>query len=165
MSVRVLDMSKVKKVESARQKGIVAWEADPYKSTPGSITLSAPDKGTESDPLLRGFTNASFLHVDVDKASRRVVKGDEVEFDLYVLPNSSYARARNLTVSCTKRDRMIGEQIRMFEEAGVSKEHGVIDSIKGREFGFIKACDRADHLFFRLDDLVDSETLCNEVPQ
>ncbi|CAE7566232.1 unnamed protein product, partial [Symbiodinium microadriaticum] len=155
VSVRVMDPSKVQQVEG-RQRGVVSWEADPYKVSPGTVALG------EEGAHARLATSASFLHADVDKGSRRVMKGDEVEFDLFVIPNTSYAKAKNLMVLRTKRDRLISDQIRMFEEAGVKMEQGVIDTIKGREFGFIKACDRADHLFFRLDDIIDQETLCNE---
>lgn len=162
-NVRIVDNSKVQKMEE-RQRGIVTWESDPYKTTPGTIALGSEAEGASS--LKRTGPNcASFLHPDVDKGSRRVMKGDEVEFDLYTIPSGGYSRARNVTVLRTKRDRLVSDQIKMFAEAGVAMEQGVIDSIKGREFGFIKGCDRADHLFFRLDDLVDQETLCNEVRQ
>lgn len=159
-NVRVVDNSKVQKMEE-RQRGIVTWESDPYKVTPGTIALA----GRESDgnDERTGPNCVSFLHADVDKGSKRVMKGDEVEFDLHTIPSSGYSRARNVTVLRTKRDRLVSDQIKMFTDAGVAMEQGVVDSIKGRDFGFIKGCDRAEDLFFRLDDLVDQETLCNEV--
>jgi hypothetical protein len=163
-NVRIVDNSKVQKMEE-RQRGIVTWESDPYKTTPGTIALEGGETEGASSLKRTGPNCASFLHADVDKGSRRVMKGDEVEFDLYTIPSGGYSRARNVAVLRTKRDRQVSDQIKMFAEAGVAMEQGVIDSIKGREFGFIKGCDRADHLFFRLDDLVDQETLCNEVRQ
>ena len=93
---------------------------------------------------------------------RRIAKGDEVEFDLYYIPGTQYAHARDITLLMTKRNRHIAEQIQLFTKAGVLQEHGVIDSIKG-DYGFIKSCDRADQLFFRLDDLVDEAIRPNEV--
>lgn len=139
-----------------RYRGVISWDADPYKNTPGVLTLSNP-QNTQVP------TTISFLSNDVTKTAniRRVNKGDEVEFDLYVIPGTQYARAKDLVMFRSKRDRQIAEQIQLFTKAGVLPEHGVIDSIKS-DYGFIKSCDRPDQLFFRLDDIMDETTRPNE---
>ena len=153
--MRVLNPSLIEQVEG-RQRGLISWEADPFKSIPGSITL------LENSTIV-GPTTASFLHADIDKSGRRVVKGDEVEFDLFILPDTHYAKATNIRVVRTRRDRVVQEQIQMFEEAGVKMEQGIIDTIKGREFGFIRSCDRPEQIYFRLDDMVQLDTPTLEV--
>lgn len=132
------------KAPSTKHTGIVVLESDQYKSTAGVIKLSTPFGTTSSIPY---FPNA------ISKSSKRIIKGDEVEFDLYIIPNTSYARAKSISLLRTKRERSIADQITQFEAAGIMKEQGVIESIKG-DYGFIKACDRPDNLFFGLDDLV-----------
>jgi hypothetical protein len=140
----------------ARHRGLVSWDIDPYKNTPGILTLLT------TQPQLP--TSIVFTTADITKlpSNRRIAKGDEVEFDLHYMPGTLYAHARELSLFRTKKSRQVAEQIEMFTKAGVLLEHGVIDSIKG-DFGFIKSCDRADQLFFRLDDLVDDTTRPNEV--
>lgn len=165
-NVREIDESKVKvaqpptpahnddqAAQSLRHRGLVSWEIDPYKNTPGIITLLT------TQPHLP--TNISFVATDILK-NRRISKGDEVEFDLHYLPGTQYAHARDISIFRTKRARQVAEQIEMFAKAGVLQEQGVIDAIKG-DYGFIKSCDRADQLFFRLDDIVDETIRPNEV--
>lgn len=136
-----------------RHRGLVSWEIDPYKNTPGIITLLTTQPNLPTD--------IAFVATDISK-NRRIAKGDEVEFDLQYLPGTQYAHARDISVFRTKRARQIAEQIQMFTKAGVLQEQGVIDAIKG-DYGFIKSCDRAEQLFFRLDDIVDETIRPNEV--
>jgi hypothetical protein len=143
-----------------RHHGLISWDIDPYKNTPGLITLLTTQPSLPS--------SISFLSTDLPKLSsssssrKGISKGDEVEFDLFYIPGTAYAHARNISLVMTKRNRYIAEQIELFTKAGVVQEHGVIDSIKG-DYGFIKSCDRVDQLFFRLDDLVDETIRPNEV--
>ena len=38
--------------------------------------------------------------------------------------------------------------------AGAVREQGVIETVRN-DFGFIKPADRADQIYFRLDDMID----------
>eukprot|EP00603_Paraphysomonas_imperforata_P008348 CAMPEP_0114425774 /NCGR_PEP_ID=MMETSP0103-20121206/7420_1 /TAXON_ID=37642 ORGANISM="Paraphysomonas imperforata, Strain PA2" /NCGR_SAMPLE_ID=MMETSP0103 /ASSEMBLY_ACC=CAM_ASM_000201 /LENGTH=1204 /DNA_ID=CAMNT_0001594643 /DNA_START=179 /DNA_END=3793 /DNA_ORIENTATION=- len=166
------------KIKKAKVLGIVEKEADQYKFSPGLIGVScfphfSPDgaevevpEGTVSPPQA-----VPFMPVDVSKGSRRIMKGDEVEFDLYVIPEAprqdqgqrqaggpwkGYSRGHSIKLVRTRNDRLIAEQIKELESSGVAREQGVIDTIKN-DFGFVRPADRQEQIFFRLEDVLDAK--------
>jgi hypothetical protein len=54
-------------------------------------------------------------------------------------------------------------QIQMMLVAGAVREQGVVEAIRGGEYGFIKPADRPNQIYFRLDDFVDREMRVSEV--
>jgi len=103
---------------------------------------------------------ATFFLEDMNNGSnlRRFAIGDEVEFKIVFLCNSfSYSRAQDIKITKTKRDKGISDMVQRMLEAGVLREEGKVESVKG-DFGFIKPVDRPNQIFFRIDDVVDSNT-------
>lgn len=48
-------------------------------------------------------------------------------------------------------------------EAGAVRELGVISAVKNQEYGFIRAQDRKDEIYFRIDDVVSTNANSNEL--
>ena len=144
------------KVKRSGVRGVVEKECDQYKYLPGliSVTDSSSDSTTtQSVPYMPG---------DINKSSRRLMKGDEVELDLYVIPDKGYTRAHSVKLTRTRKDRLIAEQVKDLESRGVAREQGVIETIKN-DFGFIRPMNQPEQMFFRLEDVLDSsEHLPNE---
>ena len=151
-------------------------EADLYKDAPGMIEVSAPFTddlcNSSSSPSSSSSLLVPYLHKGI-AGSKRLIRGDEVSATVYVLPlDSSWVvvRATRVSLLRSRKEMMIAEQVRAFQEGGVQMERGIIESIRegggGGDYGFIKAENRAEHIYFRCDDILMDEAesrLPNEV--
>lgn len=149
------------KEKRSQVRGVVQKEADQYKFSPGILLLST-NNNTEDPSQQQQQHQVPYMPADVSKSSRRIMKGDEVEFDLYVIPppqagrGGGYRRGHAIRLVRTRSDILIAEQIQELERSGAAREHGVIDTIKN-DFGFVRPCDRPEQIFFRLEDVLDKE--------
>lgn len=144
------------KVKALQLRGIVKKEYDAHRFYPGVIEIH-PDSANG----LNNLKYVCFLQDDVkDKFNKKVMKEDDVQFDVFLIPNSSYSRATNINITLTRREKVIEEQVRSIVASGAEREQGVIETIKG-DYGFIKGVDRSELVFFRLEDLF-SKFLPNE---
>ena len=124
---------------------------------PGEISIIV-DSLRYSEELQHLPTTATFFYEDMNNESslRRFATGDEVEFKITFLRNSfNYSRAQDIKVTRTKRDKGISDMVQRMLEAGILREEGKVESVRG-DFGFIKPTDRPSQIFFRIDDVVDS---------
>ena len=71
--------------------------------------------------------------------------------------------ANEIKLKQLKRDRVIALQIQRMLEAGAIREVGVVTTVKNKEYGFIRAQDRKEELYFRLDDLAEENVKIEEV--
>jgi cold shock CspA family protein len=166
------------KVKKPKVIGIVEKEAEQYKFFPGLISVANYPQFTADGAEVEASEGTAaishsvpYMPVDVSKGSRRLMKGDEVEFDLYVIPmaaqkgqnqTAGYCRCHSIKLVRSRNDRLIAEQVKELENSGVAREQGVIDTIKN-DFGFLRPADRQEQIFFRLEDVLDSkEHLPNE---
>lgn len=82
-------------------------------------------------------------------------RGDYVEFNLTKVIGTNLILASEIRLKQLKRDRdrekAVSQQIQRMLDAGAVREIGVITAIKNKEYGFIKAQDRKDELYFRID--------------
>lgn len=83
-------------------------------------------------------------------------RGDVVTFSFSRMHDSNFFLASDVTLKQLKREKVMSDQIQRMLDAGVVRELGVISTVKNREYGFIKAQDRKDEIFFRLDDVTDA---------
>lgn len=150
-------------------------EADPYKDVPGVIEVSSPcpDDLSNSPASSSASLLVPYLHKGIIGGSKRLIRGDEVAANVYVLPlgsSSVVVRATRVSLLRSRKEVMIAEQVKAFQAGGVQMERGIIESIReggvGGDFGFIKAETRAEHVYFRCDDILMEEgevKLPNEV--
>lgn len=75
-----------------------------------------------------------------------------MEVTLLHIPGTTFLKAKNLKVTRNKRELAMAAQIDQMLAAGLTREQGIIETIKG-EYGFIKPADRADQIYFKLDDI------------
>ena len=148
--IRVLDSSG--KVSLGVKEGVVGKEADYHRHVSGFISYTHADE-THSVPY--AFPDTS--------GSGRVSRGDEVKFSLEVIPRTSYMRATNVTVTRSKRERQLAEQIQGMFDMGMPRSQGVVETIKG-DFGFIRRVDAPDHIYFRVDDVIEKDTIIEVLP-
>lgn len=90
-------------------------------------------------------------------------RGDFVEFTLTKMHDSNMIVANEIKLKQVKRDRAIALQIQRMLEAGAIREVGVMTTIKNKEYGFIRAQDRKEEIYFRLDDFADENVKIEEV--
>lgn len=109
----------------------------------------------------------SFRPVDIATASipknHFLDKGDGVEFSIAKMHDSNLYLATEVKFKQLKRDRLISMQIQRMLEAGAVREVGVVTTLKNKEYGFIRAQDRKDELYFRMDDIADENQEIEEV--
>ena len=123
---------------------------------PGEISIIIDTSSKHSEELPK---TATFFYEDMNNGSslRRFAIGDEVECKVTFLRNFNYSRAQDVKVTRTKRDKGISDMVQRMLEAGITREEGKVESVRG-DFGFIKPADRPSQIFFRIDDVVDSNT-------
>jgi cold shock CspA family protein len=90
-------------------------------------------------------------------------RGDVVEFTLSRYHDSNFFIATDVKFHQTKRDKLMATQIERMLQAGAIREVGVVSIIKNNEFGFIRAQDRKEELYFRVDDSADESFSIAEV--
>mmetsp|Transcript_31176 Transcript_31176/g.42895 ORF Transcript_31176/g.42895 Transcript_31176/m.42895 type:complete len:1222 (+) Transcript_31176:112-3777(+) len=123
-----------------------------YTKGPNSSTA------TKSSPAFREvpFRQADYITTGQFKG-RRLEKGDYVEFSVSRIgENSAFLQATSIKLLQLKRDRAIANQIQRMLDAGAVLETGTVCTIKrAGDFGFIKALNRKEEVFFKLDDVAD----------
>lgn len=141
-----------------KMKGVISRLSDRHRSSYGSITLdfSSLDSAHSTALQAAGVKEVVFIPTDVVLASlpknHRIDKGDFVEFSLSQVEDSGLYIAKNVTLLQLKRDRAIAVHIQRLLEAGAVRELGVVSALKKTEYGFIKALDRKEEIYFRLED-------------
>jgi cold shock CspA family protein len=159
--------------------GTVAREPDLGRRVPGLVNVTSHtivDVNGDKYPLplqvpfvpgpLEGFisghccpaiSSTSLSSASPSKgSSRRVIKGDEVQFDCFHIPNSRYFHGYDAKVTRLKKEVQFALQIQRMLDAGAVQEMGIIDTIKG-DYGFLKPRDRKEQIYFRLSDMLDQE--------
>ena len=90
-------------------------------------------------------------------------KGDAIEFTVSKLHDCMLYFGTEIKLKQLKRDRVIALQIQRMLDAGAVREVGVITALKNKEYGFIRAQDRKDELYFRMDDIIGDDKELEEV--
>lgn len=153
---RLKQVPKSQIVQSGLCTGIITREIEPHRGTPGCIRTTNANREVDKNIYVVFFD-------DVNKSSsRKIMKGDEVEFSLARIEGTSYARGSGISIKRTKREMALADQIQRMLEAGSVKELGVVDTIRG-DYGFIKPQDRPDQIYFRVDDVVGDDVKISEV--
>ena len=83
-------------------------------------------------------------------------RGDVVTMTLSRMHDSNFFLATEVTMKQLKRDKVMSDQIQRMLDAGVPREIGVISTVKNKEYGFIRAQDRKEEIFFRVDDVTET---------
>lgn len=135
--------------------GVVSKESDPHRHITGAIEYIPPG----GDVVAK--IPAALLSDEFTSSQARIVKGDEVAFTLETIPGSTYSRARSVMVTRTKRERQLAEQIKGMFDMGIPRCQGIVDSIKG-EYGFIRRVDSPTQIYFRVDDVIQKDTIVTE---
>ena len=129
-------------VDSLRKKtttmlsGCIIREADQGRGAFGLLEVK-PKEGI-SVPVL-----APFLHTDGIDSSRKLCKGDDVEFTLHSIPDTSYNRAIQIKVIKSKREKIAEEQLAVFKTQGAPLGQGHVESVRG-DYGYIRNADCSD---------------------
>lgn len=90
-------------------------------------------------------------------------RGDLVEFTLTKMHDSNMIVANEIKLKQLKRDRAVALQIQRMLDAGAIREVGVVSAVKNKEYGFIRAQDRKEELYFKLDDFAEENVKIEEV--
>jgi cold shock CspA family protein len=152
---------------------VVVREADSlsHRGTPGLIELSEESRSQvltnpKISPIIQAYGPLPAIPFFLDdiqlpnngKAAKKIFKGDEVACSLGFIAGTAYLRATSINFVRGKRDRLLQDQIQKMLEAGVKREQGIIDAIKNEEYGFIRPVERAEQIYFRMDDAVEENT-------
>jgi cold shock CspA family protein len=147
-------------------KGTVSRSSDRHRSTYGLIevdaaavaALPAPIKNVlqKKNPPLLPFQQNSVVKESLPK-SHFLDRGDFVEFSLVTVEENGFYVATDVKYSQSKRDRAAVLQIQRMLAAGAVRELGVVSAVKNQEYGFIRAQDRKDEIYFRVDDIKEKE--------
>lgn len=108
------------------------------------------------------FFNEDIISTTSVKIPKKLIKGDEISFTLSYIMGTSYCKAENVQFIRCKRDRLLAEQIRKMLDAGVKREYGIIDTIKNKEYGFIRPVERPEQIYFRVDDVIREDIVLEE---
>ena len=132
-------------------KGVITKEYDGHKLKPGEIKV---EMNGVLPNLPIGVVLPTFCVFVMNNTSKMASKGDIVEFELIkLLGFDSYNLARNINVTVNAKERAIQEQIKVMIESGIPRLQGFIENISSnRDYGFIKAADRTENIYFRFDD-------------
>ncbi len=123
----------------------------------------------EVKTLLEGKLKKQIVYRPTDIVGSSIPKnhfldrGDLVEFTLSKMHDSNMIVAAELKLKQVKRDRAIALEIQRMLEAGAIREVGVVSTIKNKEYGFIRAQDRKEEIYFRLDDFAEDHVNIEEV--
>jgi cold shock CspA family protein len=133
-------------------KGTVNRGTDRHRSGVGTITI---DLSAEVD-ILMPIKEVVFMPADVIPRSvpknHRLDKGDYVQFSIFRVTGSTLYVAASISFLQLKRDRAVALQIQRMLDAGVVRELGIVSALKNYEYGFLKALDRKDEIYFRMED-------------
>jgi cold shock CspA family protein len=156
-NVRPVSQQNVKVVRS-KVTGVVIREPDAHRSASvgsGCVQVTS-ERNLPSEIEIPEFV--AFIMGDTGSGSRltRVVKGDEVQFDLSYMEGTNYFIGKGGVLIRTKKQKQLAIQTQRMLDAGVRREVGVIESMHG-DYGFIKPQDRREQVYFRTDDVVDAE--------
>jgi cold shock CspA family protein len=154
-AVNISPLNPALKVVIQEVAGVISKEPDPHRHITGAIEYTPPG----GDVVAK--IPAALLPEEFTSSQTRMVKGDEVTFALETIPGSSYFRARCVVVKRTKRERQIAEQIKGMFDMGIPRCQGIVDSIKG-EYGFIRRVDSPIQIYFRVDDVIQKDTIVTE---
>ena len=143
MNIKTVDAAH--KVVVKQRNGEVLKEPDNHRHLSGSISF-IDNKNQQR--------NASLTYEDAANATSRVCRGDEIKFTLETIPGTNYCRAKDIVLVQSKRDRLLKEQIQGMYDMGIPRSQGIVDTIKG-DYGFIRRVDHPDHIYFRVDDVID----------
>ena len=94
--------------------------------------------------------------------TKRIMKGDEIRFELLHIPNQGFYQGRNAAVVRTRKELQMLAQVQRMLDAGASQEIGIVDTLKG-DYGFIRPQNRKEQIYFRVSDLLDQEARIEQV--
>jgi cold shock CspA family protein len=117
----------------------------PFIPGPCDVLLSS-----RSAPMLPNSSSSS------KGGLKRIIKGDEVQFECFHIPGSNYLQGHEARVTRTKKEMQFALQIQRMLDAGAVQEAGIVDALKG-DYGFIKPRDRKEQIYFRVSDMIDQE--------
>ena len=147
------------RVAAATVKGTVTRSYERHRSNFGLIDIEVDGLPTELKPFFQSQTNnvISFRVSDVAKESlprnHFLDRGDYVKFSILSVKDNVFYLAGSVELLQLKRDRAIALQIQRMLDAGAVRERGVVSAVKNQEYGFIRAQDRKDEIYFRVDDV------------
>jgi cold shock CspA family protein len=154
-------------VESLATKvlGTIARIPERHRSNCGLIEVELSSISPELQTILRRkpANTISYRPKDLEQLPRNVLldRGDFVEFTMAKANATNLILATDIRLKQPKRERerekAITQQIQRMLDAGAVREIGIITAVKNKEYGFIKAQDRKDELYFRMDGFLGDE--------
>jgi cold shock CspA family protein len=150
-------------------KGTVVRSYERHRSNHGLVEVEASSLPADIKTMLQTKQQTtipfhqSVIGKDTLPKGHFLDRGDYVSFSLHRLGNENdkeyqFFLANDMKFIQTKRDRAAGIQIQRMLEAGAIRELGVVSAIKNNEYGFIRAQDRKDEVYFRMDDVQPAVT-------
>jgi cold shock CspA family protein len=167
-NVRYLPSSS-SKVIAPSVKGTVVRSYERHRSNHGLVEVETSSLPAEIKAILQTKQQStipfhqSVISKDSLPKGHFLDRGDYVSFTIHRLGNETdkdyqLLIAYDMKFLQTKRDRAAGIQIQRMLEAGAIRELGVVSAIKNNEYGFIRAQDRKDEVYFRMDDVQPAAT-------
>ncbi|KAJ1418472.1 hypothetical protein B484DRAFT_142174 [Ochromonadaceae sp. CCMP2298] len=139
-------------------KGTVSRGTDRHRSGVGTITIDMALLDADVTAQLADLARKEVVFMPADVLPRtvpknhRLDKGDYVQFSIFRVTGSTLFVAASISFVQLKRDRAVALQIQRMLDAGVKRELGIVSALKNGEYGFIKALDRKDEIYFRMED-------------
>jgi hypothetical protein len=166
--VRPLVESGKLKIMAQKVTGTISRSAERHRSNSGLIEVESSSISTELKDLLKrnpkGIVAYRSNDIDVSSMAKNVLldRGDFVEFTIvHVETTKILYFATNIRLKQCKYDRerekMMEQQIKKMLDAGAKREIGIVTVVKNREYGFIKAQDRKEDVYFRMDSFISDE--------
>lgn len=168
--VRFVDQTVAFEVLATKVLGTIARMPERHRSNCGLIDIDLPSLSADLHSKVRRkpANTIAYLPTAIDSSllPKNVLldRGDYVEFTLSKIPASNIVLATDIRLKSFKRDREREKAIQRMLDAGAVREIGVVTAVKNKEYGFIKAQDRKDELYFRMDGFsTDEDTIIREV--
>lgn len=141
-------------------KATVIRTPDTRRNLMGLLEIDLTSLKPEASASFERMREIPYRANDVIESSipklHRMDKGDTVEISISKVHDSQLMFACNVKLLHVHKDRMIAVQMQRLLDAGAVREQGVVSTNKG-DYGFIKAQDRKDEVYFRIDDVLDDE--------
>lgn len=172
--IKFLDSSSALETQATKVLGTILRIPERHRSNCGLIEVEMSSIAAEKHSLLRRKPVNTIAYrpsdVDVTSLPRNVLldRGDFVEFTLSKVAGSGLLLASDIHLKQQRRERekekAIAQQIQRMLDSGAVREIGIVTAVKNKEYGFIKAQDRKDELYFRMDGFLgDEDTVIREV--
>lgn len=142
-------------------RGVILRNPDRHRNLMGLLEVDLASLKPEVAAVFERSKEIPFRHNDIVESSipkhYRMDKGDTVEISISKVHDSSLMFACNVKMLALNKERQIAVQIQRMLDAGAVREMGVVSTLKRGEYGFIRAQDRKEEIYFRMDDAVEEE--------